>query len=186
MATASRPALAAPDGPSATVAPGTPFGIWTMESSESRPLSAALCTGTPMTGSTVCDATIPGRCAAPPAPAMITCSPRSAAVDAYSAIHAGVRCAETTWHSCGIPNSVRIASAWLIVSQSDLLPMMTPTSRGWGLGAGDWGDRSSGTRVFYLSLASSVLLCVLRAPESYHPGMTRAAVLLLLALAAPA
>ena len=91
-------------------------------------MSAALCTGTPITGRTVCEATIPGRCAAPPAPAMITCSPRSAAVDAYSVIQAGVRCAETTWHSCGIPNSVRIASAWAIVSQSDLLPMITPTS----------------------------------------------------------
>jgi hypothetical protein len=33
------------------------------------------------------------------------------AVDAYSAVHAGVRCADMTWHSCGIPNSVRIASA---------------------------------------------------------------------------
>ena len=35
----------------ATVATGTPFGICTIDSSESRPLSAALCTGTPMTGS---------------------------------------------------------------------------------------------------------------------------------------
>ena len=89
----------------ATVATGTPFGIWTIESSESRPFNAALFTGTPMTGRIVCDATIPGRCAAPPAPAMITSMPRPAASDAYSAIHAGVRWAETTWHSCGIPNS---------------------------------------------------------------------------------
>ena len=47
----------------------------------------------------------PGRWAAPPAPAMITSSPRPAAVDAYSAISAGVRCADTTWHSCATPNS---------------------------------------------------------------------------------
>ena len=76
MATASSPALAAPGAPMATVATGTPFGIWTIDSSESSPLSAALCTGTPITGSTVCAATMPGRCAAPPAPAMITSSPR--------------------------------------------------------------------------------------------------------------
>ena len=76
MATASSPALAAPDAPIATVATGTPFGICTIDSSESRPFSAALCTGTPITGSTVCAATMPGRCAAPPAPAMITSRPR--------------------------------------------------------------------------------------------------------------
>ncbi len=50
MATASSPAFTAPDAPIATVATGTPFGICTMDSSESRPLSATLCTGTPMTG----------------------------------------------------------------------------------------------------------------------------------------
>ena len=37
--------------------------------------SAALCTGTPSTGSMVCAATMPGRWAAPPAPAMITFRP---------------------------------------------------------------------------------------------------------------
>ena len=105
IATASSPALAAPAAPIASVATGTPFGICTIDSSESSPLSAALCTGTPRTGSTVCAATMPGRCAAPPAPAMITSSPRAAALVAYSAIHAGVRCAETTRHSCGTPNS---------------------------------------------------------------------------------
>ena len=40
----------------------------------------------------------------------------------------GVRCAETTRHSCGTPNYVSISSACRIVSQSDLLPMMTATS----------------------------------------------------------
>ena len=41
------------------------------------PFSAWLSTGTPSTGSAVIDAAMPGRCAAPPAPAMITLRPRS-------------------------------------------------------------------------------------------------------------
>ena len=87
-----------------------------------------------MTGSTVWAATMPGRCAAPPAPAMITSRPRSTAVVAYSAIHAGVRCADTIADSCGTLNRVSTSSAWRIVSQSDWLPMMTPTSgRGSGM-----------------------------------------------------
>ena len=73
-----------------------PPGICTIDSSESRPCSAALFTGTPSTGSTVCEATMPGRWAAPPAPAMITWMPRLSAPCANSAIHTGVRCAETT------------------------------------------------------------------------------------------
>ena len=71
---------------------------------------------------------MPGRCAAPPAPAMITSRPRPSAPLAYSAIHAGVRCADTMAHSWGTPRRVSISSAWRIVSQSDLLPMMTATS----------------------------------------------------------
>jgi len=43
-------------------------------------LSARLCTGTPKTGSGVSAAAMPGRCAAPPAPAMITLSPRDLAL----------------------------------------------------------------------------------------------------------
>ena len=70
--------------------------------------------------------------------AMITWMPRPSAADAYSAIRAGVRCAETTRHSCGTPNAVSISSAWRIVSQSDLLPMITATS-----------GRSSVMRAFY-------------------------------------
>ena len=80
MRTASRPALRAP--PIDTVATGTPAGICTIDSSESRPSSLASGTGTPITGNAVADATMPGRCAAPPAPAMITSMPRSAAVRA--------------------------------------------------------------------------------------------------------
>src|SRR5262245_38900144 len=70
---------------------------------------------------------MPGRCAAPPAPAMITSRPRLAAELAYSAIHAGVRCADTTRHSCGTAKRDSTSSAGFIVSQSDLLPMITPT-----------------------------------------------------------
>jgi hypothetical protein len=63
----------------ATVATGTPRGIWTIDRSESMPSSAVVRTGTPITGSVVTAASIPGRWAAPPAPATITRSPRSAA-----------------------------------------------------------------------------------------------------------
>ena len=78
--TAKRPAFVAPAGPIAKVAVGTPPGIWTMERRLSRPESALLWIGTPRTGSVVSAETIPGRWAAPPAPAMITFSPRAAAV----------------------------------------------------------------------------------------------------------
>ena len=62
----------------AIVATGIPEGIWTMDRSESRPLRALLM-GTPMTGRVVIAAAIPGRWAAPPAPAMTTFTPLSAA-----------------------------------------------------------------------------------------------------------
>ena len=103
IATASSPALVAPALPIASVPTGTPPGICTIDSSESSPCSAALCTGTPSTGSTVCAATMPGRCAAPPAPAMITSMPRPSAPVANSAIQTGVRCADTMCRSCGTP-----------------------------------------------------------------------------------
>ena len=59
-----------------------PFGIWTMDSKASTPWSAVAGTGTPRTGTSVLAATIPGRWAAPPAPAMMTKSPRASAVSA--------------------------------------------------------------------------------------------------------
>ena len=119
--------MTAPALPMASVPTGMPPGICTMESSESRPFSAALCTGTPSTGTVVCAATMPGRCAAPPAPAMMTCRPRRSDSAANCAINSGARCAETMRHSWGTPKRVSISSAWRIVSQSDLLPMMTAT-----------------------------------------------------------
>ena len=79
IAAAIKAALTAPALPIAIVATGTPPGIWTMLNNESIPLKAFDCTGTPITGSGVLLAHIPGKCAAPPAPAMITSNPRSAA-----------------------------------------------------------------------------------------------------------
>ena len=93
--------------PMASVPTGTPPGICTIESSESRPLSAWLWTGTPSTGSSVCAATMPGRWAAPPAPAMITSRPRaSRAVGVLE--HAGRACGgrRRRGDSCGTPNCV--------------------------------------------------------------------------------
>ena len=91
--------------------PARPSGICTIESSASTPLSTVAGTGTPSTGTSVFAATMPGRCAAPPAPAMITCSPRASAVAAYSNIQSGVRCAETTRTSCGTPSSASSSRA---------------------------------------------------------------------------
>jgi hypothetical protein len=61
IATASRAAFTAPALPMASVPTGTPAGIWTIDSSESSPFRAWLCTGTPSTGRTVCAAAMPGR-----------------------------------------------------------------------------------------------------------------------------
>ncbi|EMI14813.1 hypothetical protein C883_3335 [Bacillus stratosphericus LAMA 585] len=99
-----------------------------MDNKESSPFNAFDCTGTPMTGSVVFAATIPGKCAAPPAPAIMTLSPLPLASVAYSNIKSGVRCADTTCFSYGMFNSSKISHACFIVSQSDVLPMMTPTS----------------------------------------------------------
>src|SRR5579871_3821286 len=95
MAAACRAAFLAPASPMAKVATGTPPGIWAMDSRESRLFKARLSTGTPRTGRAVMLATMPGKCAAPPAPAMITFRPRAPALLAYSAMRSGVRCAET-------------------------------------------------------------------------------------------
>ena len=80
---ASRPALVALS--IATVATGTPGGhLYDRQAAHLRlPCSVALI-GTPMTGSGLIDATMPGRCAAPPAPAMTTRRPRASACCAYS------------------------------------------------------------------------------------------------------
>ena len=71
---------------------------------------------------------MPGRCAAPPAPAMITRRPRPAASLPYWIISAGIRCADTTSASYGTPNSARALTAASITGQSESLPITTPTS----------------------------------------------------------
>src|SRR5262249_50158159 len=83
-ATAKRPALAAPASPMAKVATGMPLGICTMESRESSPRRYLDGTGTPSTGTVVLAASMPGRWAAPPAPAMMALRPRDSAASAYS------------------------------------------------------------------------------------------------------
>ena len=79
MATANSAALEAPALPMAKVATGMPLGICTMLCSESTPCRCLPATGTPSTGTGVLAASMPGRWAAPPAPAMIAFSPRPAA-----------------------------------------------------------------------------------------------------------
>ena len=60
----------------ATVATGIPEGIWRIDRTLSHPsIELLLKTGTPITGKVVQLATIPGKCAAPPAPAIITRTP---------------------------------------------------------------------------------------------------------------
>src|SRR5215475_12897628 len=59
---------------------------------------------------------------------MMISIPRPTAPDAYSATTAGVRWADITRLSCATPNFASISPAAFIASQSDLLPMMIPTS----------------------------------------------------------
>src|SRR6266853_2110880 len=96
IAAAHSAALVAPAAPIANVATGTPAGICTMDNNESSPPRDFDCTGTPSTGRLVLAAVMPGRCAAPPAPAISTSSPRARAAEAYSNNRSGVRCADTT------------------------------------------------------------------------------------------
>jgi hypothetical protein len=94
ICTAKRAALRAPPLPMAMVATGIPAGICTIDSSASSPFSGDESIGTAITGSTVPAAMTPARCAAQPAPAIMTFSPRSAALSAQRAARAGVRCAD--------------------------------------------------------------------------------------------
>ncbi len=128
MLAESSAALIAPALPMARVATGTPAGICTMDSSESTPESIDDCTGTPSTGRWVLAAHMPGRWAAPPAPAMITRRPRASACSAYWKSRSGVRWADTTVTSWGMPSFSSMSAVWLRVDQSDLEPMITPTS----------------------------------------------------------
>mmetsp|Transcript_28623 Transcript_28623/g.80000 ORF Transcript_28623/g.80000 Transcript_28623/m.80000 type:complete len:238 (-) Transcript_28623:761-1474(-) len=115
----------------ATVATGTPRGIWTMESRESTPSKCAPLgfTGTPITGKGVMAATMPGRWAAPPAPAMMTRMPRLWASRAKSNIREGVLCADTIVTSHGTPKSSSTSAAAPMTGRSESDPMITET---WG------------------------------------------------------
>jgi len=62
-------AFFAPAFPTAIVATGIPGGIWTVLRRESSPWRGDELRGTPITGSIVCEATTPARCAAAPAAA---------------------------------------------------------------------------------------------------------------------
>src|SRR6266513_5928966 len=84
----------------------------------------------PSTGNHVWAAITPARCAAPPAPAIITRIPRSAALRAKSVVASGLRCAERILCSLGTASSSRSWTEWRIVSQSDALPMTTATNAG--------------------------------------------------------
>src|SRR5438034_5284170 len=86
--------------------------------------------GTPRTGNHVWAAITPARCAAPPAPAIITRIPRSAALRAKSVVASGLRWAERILCSLGTASSSRSWTEWRIVSQSDALPMTTATNAG--------------------------------------------------------
>ena len=85
-------------------------------------------TGTPITGSGVEAAIMPGRCAAPPAAAMITLNPFATAEEANSVIRRGVRWAEVmvTWK--GIPRVVRSSSPGFRTGRSESDPIVTATS----------------------------------------------------------
>ena len=125
---ASHAAFLAPASPIATVATGTPAGIWTIEYSESTPPRCWVGTGTPITGRSVHAATTPGRCAAPPAAAMTTLIPRDRAVIAHSITPRGLRCAEQTFTSCVKPRSSSTLTQDSMSGRSDFEPRMTPTT----------------------------------------------------------
>ena len=79
-----------------------------------------------MTGNVVMAAVIPGRWAAPPAPAIITFNPLSCAVEAYSYILSGVLWAETMVSSYSIPKESKTFAASLITGKSESLPIISP------------------------------------------------------------
>jgi len=84
-------------------------------------------TGTPITGNGVEAAIIPGRCAAPPAAAMITLKPLATADEANSVMRRGVRWAEVmvTWK--GIPRVVSSSRPGLRTGRSESEPIVTAT-----------------------------------------------------------
>ena len=80
-----------------------------------------------MTGSVVCAASTPARCAALPAAAMITPKPSFSAFLENSAAASGVRCALITRASTGMPNCFNLRIAGETTGKSLSLPMITAT-----------------------------------------------------------
>src|SRR5215203_1312011 len=80
----------------ATVATGTPEGIWTVASRASKPPRVPAAIGIPMTGRFVLAATAPARWAAIPAAQIKTLMPRPGAEATYSATASGLRWADRT------------------------------------------------------------------------------------------
>src|ERR1700759_5430743 len=70
---------------------------------------------------------MPGRCAAPPAAAMMTLIPFDAADEAYSAIQVGVRCADVIRVVKGMLNLVRMARPACRTGRSESEPITTAT-----------------------------------------------------------
>ena len=95
----------APASPIAKVAVGIPYGICTIDNKLSSPFISLLSIGTPNTGILVNEATIPGRWAAPPAPAIITLILFLWAFLAYLYSLSGVLWAETILTSLEILKS---------------------------------------------------------------------------------
>src|SRR3989338_8491733 len=114
----------------ATVATGTPGGICAVEKSASTPAAPifVLISGTPITGSAVCAATTPAKCAAPPAPQMNTLYPAASLFFTYSTTASGVRCAESVCTSDPMPNSSSTFVASCITGRSESEPITIPTS----------------------------------------------------------
>src|SRR6185437_6978932 len=111
---------------------------------------------------------MPGKCAAPPAPAMMTLNPAALAPLAKATMRSGVRWAETMRASYSTSSSSSVSAARRIVAQSDWEPMMMAIGaarrvklerlvgrycalgQGFrarkGLGAAPWGNRANDRR----------------------------------------
>ena len=128
MAAASSAAFLAPALPMANVPTGMPPGICTVASRASRPWRGELSMGTPSTDSRVCAAVTPARCAAPPAPQMITSMPRASAVSVNASRRSGVRWAEMTRTSLSMPRRDRVSDAGRITAASGVTPPRVQTA----------------------------------------------------------
>ena len=109
------------------MATGQPRGICTIDNKLSKPLSFFVYIGTPITGKEDKDATMPGKCAEPPAPATITPKPFFEADSANTNILFGVLCALTIKTSCLILSFFKISIQGFACFKSLLLPKIIAT-----------------------------------------------------------